>query len=116
MTELYTIHFPTDYSPNNKKEFKQNLFKFITILEEHVPTFIDFVGGWAVEKVPISVTPEESTVFLACRGWQFVEAHLAFRDAQLFEDNKYLLEHAKDLKHIHMVHVSSTKVDNDGRF
>lgn len=116
MVELCTIHFPADYSLSDQKEAEQNLLKFVAILEDKVPAFRGFTGGWAIEKVPMPVTSEESTVFFGCSGWQSVEAHLAFRESPLFQENRHLLEQAKGLMHVDMVHVSGTHVGKNGHF
>ena len=116
VTEISTIHFPANFSAEDRNKFEQELLQFVAIIKKHVTTSTGFAGGWAAEKVPMPGTSEETTTFIACLGWQSVEAHFAFRETKLFKDNEHLLGHAKDLKHIHMVHVSATQVDRDGYF
>lgn len=116
VTEICTIHFPATYSASDKKEFEQNLLDFVGIIEKNVATATGFAGGWAIEKLPIPGRSEETTTYVACMGWQSVEAHLAFRETALFKQHKHLLDQAKDLMHVHMVHVSATQVDSGDRF
>ncbi|KAK4947833.1 hypothetical protein LTR10_013341 [Elasticomyces elasticus] len=115
-TEICTIHFPATYAARDKKKFEQDLFNLVRIIESNVPTSTGFAGGWAVEKLSLPGTSEETTTFIACMGWQSVEAHFAFRETPLFKEHKHLLDQAKDLMHVQMVHVSATQVGYGGHF
>lgn len=116
MTEISTFHFPPTYSAEDRSQFEQQVLQLVAILEAHVANWTDFAGGWATEKVPIPGTSEETTAFVACIGWQSVEAHFAFRETKIFKENEHLVGRAKSLKHVHMVHISATQVNRDGQF
>lgn len=116
VTEISTFHFPPIYSAEDRSQFEQQLLQLVAILKMHVANWTEFAGGWAAEDVPIAGTSEETTAFVACIGWQSVEAHFAFRESKTFKENEHLVSQAKGLKHIHMVHISATQVNRDGQF
>jgi hypothetical protein len=114
VTEICTIHFPGDYSAEDKDQFQRNISEFSAVIEMNEQASIGIAGGWAAEKVLLR--SEETTAFIACIGWRSAAEHLAFRETKLFEDNKHLVDGAKGLKHIHMVHISTTQVNRGRRF
>lgn len=111
MTEILTVYFPANYSATDQYEFEKSLKKFVAVLEENAPAHTGCTGGWVIGEIPLLGTSNKAKAYVACFGWQSMEAHLAFRETQSFKDNEHLLSRAKDLEHVQLVHISGTLVN-----
>lgn len=64
-----------------------------------------------VEERPLPKDNSEmAKVYVAAIGWKSVEAHMAFRETQMFKDNIHHLRSAKDLQDLAVVHAHLTEV------
>jgi len=104
------MYFPTDYSKADQDKFEKDVKKLFAVTEEHASTYTADAGGWVVEELTIPDTKERAKVYSAFVGWQSVQAHLDFKEAEPFKENIYLLRGAKGLKKLEIVHYHGNQV------
>lgn len=110
------VHFPVNYPPDSRKQLEENVAKVVAVADASVKESMGFVGGWSLETVLVPGTLETSTVYIFSQGWPSVQAHNEFRDSPAFKANKHLLDQAIAVRHIQMIHVTTTQVDGHGQF
>ena len=110
-TELLTLYFPASYSSEDQSTFESGMKKLVACVEENSSDYTGSAGGWVIEERPL---PKDSSkmakVYTAAIGWKSVEAHLAFRNTQVFKDNIHHLRGAKDLQDVNVVHAHLLEV------
>jgi len=109
-TETITLYFPPSYSSEDQKEVETNVQKLIDVIAKHADGYKASVGGWVEEELPLPGESEKAKAYVGLIAWVSVEAHLRFRETQVFKDNIHFLRGAKDLKTVRMVHVSFKEV------
>lgn len=91
MTEVVALYFPSTISDSEKSSFEENIQKFQKICEDHAEGYKGFASGWVVEELEHGEIEGKARVYHCLLGWESVEAHLAFRETQEFQDNIYLM-------------------------
>ena len=89
--------------------------RFTDILEK-APGYTGSARGWVIEELPIPGTSNKATAYVACFGWDSMQAQSTFRATQHYKDNTHLINNAKDLKHKEEVHFSGTPINPGEQF
>ncbi|KAL9610992.1 MAG: hypothetical protein Q9167_004337 [Letrouitia subvulpina] len=91
VTEVVALYFPSTISDSEKSSFEESIQKFKKICEDHANGYKGFASGWVVEELEHEEMEGKAKVYQCLLGWESVEAHLAFRETQEFQDNIYLM-------------------------
>ncbi|KAL9043479.1 MAG: hypothetical protein Q9214_003337 [Letrouitia sp. 1 TL-2023] len=91
VTEVVALYFPSTISDSEKSSFEESIQKFKKICEDHAKDYNGFASGWVVEELEHEEIEGKAKVYHCLLGWESVEAHLAFRETQEFQDNIYLM-------------------------
>lgn len=105
VTEVVDHYFVADLSDSEKSDFESNLSKFVKVLEEKADGYKGFAGGWIVEEQEHKDMEGKARVWQSCIGWESVDAHMAFRETQVFRDNVHLMR-PESRKAVTMHHVN----------
>ncbi|KAF2147578.1 uncharacterized protein K452DRAFT_314696 [Aplosporella prunicola CBS 121167] len=107
-TELLTVYFPSDLSAEDAATIEANIAKLTAAIVEHGGSVIKgAAGGWVVETLDYDAAKVEggkAKAYVACVGWESVDAHVKFRDTDAFKQNITLLREAPQLKGVAMAH------------
>ena len=110
VTEFVTVYFPTNYSPEDQKTFDDGIRKFGVVVEGSAQGFLGAVAGWVEEELDLPDSSEKAKAYILLIGWKSVQAHLDYRETQVFKDNIHYLRGAKDLKTLKIFHVPVKEV------
>jgi len=113
VTEFITAYFPTDYSEEDQKTMDKN-FQAMFKKFEGGKGLLAANGGWVEEEVTNVKSGEKARAYVGLAGWTSVQAHMDFRETQVFKDNISGLRGAKDLQGLHVVHVPCHEVTKGG--
>lgn len=84
VTEVLTCFFASKDS-----SVDGNAAQLFKVFAENAEGFKAAAGGWIIEDVEYN--GEKRKAYAAVLGWESVEAHMKFRDTQIFKDNIHLL-------------------------
>ena len=90
LQEAPCIELATFYS--TEEGFLENVDKFRKALDEAKPDgYYGFASGGVVEELRREGKNDNGQAVVLCVAWASKEAHLKFRDAELFKENIWLL-------------------------
>lgn len=106
-TELLTVYFPKEYTPEQQEAFSVNYAKLCQVMGDNAgDALVTASGGWCVEdevKNPVS-GEVMGKAFFGAIGWKSLQAHEDFRETSTFKENIHLLRGTEGLKGVHVEH------------
>ncbi|KAF6835544.1 hypothetical protein CPLU01_04220 [Colletotrichum plurivorum] len=99
VTQVLMLFFPSDLDDAAFNSLTIQFEGFKTKALDQAPDCRGVAYGWSTDgDVPVMGQPGRTgTVLMAFVGWPSVEAHVAFRQTELFRENIALLKGMKDL-------------------
>lgn len=108
-TEVMFAFFPTDFSQTDKDAASAQFQQFVDKALKQCPDVTSVSSGWGVESdFPVRGGEEgqKGSLLTALIGWSSVDAHMRFRETDVFKDNVGLIRSLRGLVKLAMFHVS----------
>jgi hypothetical protein len=112
-TEIMFAFFPADISRADQDAVSAQLQEFSDKALAKCPDVKSVSSGWGIETdFPVRGGEEgqKGALLTAMIGWPSVDAHMKFRETDVFKDNVGLLRNLKGMVKIAMFHVSCRTV------
>ncbi|KAF6797508.1 hypothetical protein CSOJ01_12986 [Colletotrichum sojae] len=107
VTQVLMLFFPSDLDDADMDWLTIQFEQFKTKALDQAPDCRGVAYGWSTDSdVPVMGQPGwTGTVLMAFIGWPSVEAHMAFRQTELFRENIGLLKGMEDLIELDYFHL-----------
>ena len=109
VTEVLLAYFPSDISPAGKDKATAQLQQFIERSLNKCTDVKAVSYGWGVENdFPVRGGEEGQTgsILTTLIGWPSIDAHMKFRDTEIFKENADLIRSMEGIVKIGMFHIS----------
>jgi hypothetical protein len=84
VVELLRMHFPADV---DTAKVEKVWTEFMEILADNAEGYHSMSCGWVVEDLDYEKVDGKAKGFAVGIGWESVEAHMKYRDTQIFKDS-----------------------------
>lgn len=113
VTEVLTLFFPSDLDDAAKEALSQQFEEFKTKALDQAADCRGVAYGWSTENdVPVTGEPGKTgSLLVAFIGWPSVEAHMKFRETEVFKENIGLLRGMKDIVKLGVFHVACKSLE-----
>ena len=108
IVEMFTAYFPAATKAADKESWQQRFKKFLTIMPE-AKGYKAHATGWVVEEVVHEGVEGKAIAWVTAVGWESVEAHMAFRETELFKKNVELLSEGPAAAEMHHLDFGALK-------
>lgn len=118
MTEVMLAFFPSDLSADAQATVTGRIAQFADKALTGCPDVHACNYGWGVENdFPVRGGAEGQTgsLFVTLIGWSSVDAHMKFRETDVFKENVGLLRGLEGLLKIDMFHIACKVKENEAR-
>lgn len=117
MTEVLLVWFPSEISPEVKDAATKRLQRFADVLAGH-PVIHAINLGWGVENdFPVRDGEEgqKGSILTLMIGWPSIDAHMQFRETDMFKNNIHLLRGIEGVIKMTMFHIKARVMENETR-
>lgn len=116
VTEIMLAYFPSDLAPEGRTAANLRMAAFADKALAQCEDVVAVNFGWGLETdFPVRGGHETGCVLVAFIGWPSIDAHMRFRETQVFKDNVGLLRDMEGMIKLAMFHIKCRVMENKVR-